>query len=116
MRLFLSSSEDEPSSHVPGAYGAACATVSFMPGADQYWSAKQGYAPNWYAFCAGLIARRVSGDGNLPPTLWALRTFCSRPVGVFLEIGCLSGDKLAGLKKEGLIRDALRPGHRSRCH
>jgi SAM-dependent methyltransferase len=70
--------------------------------ADCYWSAKREYAPNWYSFCAGLIARRISGDPNLPATPWALRTFWKGPVAHLLEIGCLSGDKLAGMVKSGL--------------
>jgi SAM-dependent methyltransferase len=69
---------------------------------DRYWSAKQGYAPNWYSFCADLIARRVSGDPKVPATPWALRTFCKSRVSHLLEIGCLSGDKLASMVKSGL--------------
>ncbi len=70
--------------------------------ADRYWSAKQGYAPNWYSFCADLIAQRISGDPMVPATPWALRTFCNGRVSHLLEIGCLSGDKLAGMVKSGL--------------
>ena len=49
-----------------------------------------------------MIAERISGDPTVPATLWALRTFCKTPALHLLEIGCLSGDKLANMVSSGL--------------
>jgi len=72
-------------------------------GAAAYWSAKQGYAPNWYSFCGAVINERITGDPALAPTPWALRSFPGKPAHL-LEIGCLQGDKLAAIFKAGLAK------------
>lgn len=81
---------------------AASTPPNVPPSADRYWSANEGYAPNWYSFCADLICKRISGNPKVAPTIWAMKTFCKLPVEHLLEIGCLSGDGLMQMVKGGL--------------
>jgi len=69
--------------------------------AATYWSTHTGYAMNWFQFCAPYINERVTGDANLPPTLWALSR--AGKAKHLLEIGCLDGRKIAAKLERGLI-------------
>ena len=70
--------------------------------ASEYWSGKKGYAANWYSFCQSEISNRITGDRKQNPWIWALKSsFAELPVPHLLEIGCLSGDMLAGLIETG---------------
>ncbi|PSN10078.1 hypothetical protein C7271_03090 [filamentous cyanobacterium CCP5] len=71
--------------------------------ASKYWSSKNGYTTNWYVFCKSYINRRITGDPEESPTIWALNeAFNQLPVAHLLEIGCLSGKKLVSLVEAGL--------------
>lgn len=70
--------------------------------ASEYWSAKRGYAPNWYSFCDKLINSRITGDPDLPATFWAYPRVFDGPAKSLLEIGCLQGNKLAVFQDQGL--------------
>lgn len=76
--------------------------------ASAYWSARSesGYAPNWFSFCNKEICRRITGGASTAPFRWVLgQVFGAEPAPHVLEIGCLSGDKLAGMLRD---RVALR--------
>ena len=69
--------------------------------ADGYWSAHKGYAPNWFSLCAATIRERITGSPHEQPTPWAIdRVTGGRRVGSILEVGCLSGNKLASFKSK----------------
>ena len=78
-----------------------------MTEAATYWGAKQGYAPNWYSFCARTINARITGNPDLAPSMWALRhVLGAGPAKHLLEIGCLDGKKPANFKTAGLAIEA----------
>jgi SAM-dependent methyltransferase len=74
--------------------------------AANYWSAKAitGYAPNWFSLCAEEITHRITGQAKTPTTTYLLGRLFGRPVESLLELGCLSGDKLAKFLDTGLAR------------
>lgn len=70
---------------------------------SDYWGSKDGYAPNWYSFCADYISQLITGSAELSPTLWAIQRFAPlKPVENALELGCLSGEKLIATVQGGL--------------